>query len=69
MCYELDTDMTLMFRQFVNTFVYELGVREPNLAKHAKIDQLRLNNDEQKQVELFTSLLVVCYVLICLPCH
>ncbi|KAG1789354.1 uncharacterized protein HD556DRAFT_1446970 [Suillus plorans] len=27
-------------KPFVNTFVYELGVREPNLAKRAKIDHV-----------------------------
>ncbi|KAG0700493.1 hypothetical protein DFH29DRAFT_876555 [Suillus ampliporus] len=45
-CYEVDSDMMLMFHQFVNTFVYELGVQEPNLTKRTKIDQLRLDNDK-----------------------
>jgi len=46
-------------RPYVDTFIYELGLRESNLSKRAKIDELRLSSDEWDRVTLFTSLLVV----------
>ena len=54
---------TLIFLQYIDTFIYELGLRESNLTKRARIDQLKLNSDEWARVKLFTSLLAVCYWL------
>jgi hypothetical protein len=48
-------------RQYVDTFIYELGLRESNLSKRAKIDDLKLSSDEWNRVKLFTSLLAVRY--------
>ena len=39
--------------------MYELGLREANLVKRAKIDQLTLHEDEWDRITLFTSLLAV----------
>ncbi|KAG1875394.1 hypothetical protein DFJ58DRAFT_721226 [Suillus subalutaceus] len=44
-------------RPYVDTFVYELGLHEANLTKRAKIDQLKLHEDEWARIALFTSLL------------
>ncbi|KAH7902996.1 hypothetical protein BJ138DRAFT_1021272 [Hygrophoropsis aurantiaca] len=41
----------------VNTFVYELGVKESDLRKRTKIDALMLSPDEWIRVRLFTDLL------------
>lgn len=55
-------------RPYIDTFVYELGLRESNLTKRAKIDALKLSNDEWDRVKLFTSLLAVRYWFVCLQC-
>jgi len=51
----------LTFLEYINTFVYEVGLREGNLVKHKKIDELRLSTAEWDHVKLFTSLLAVCH--------
>lgn len=51
----------LTFLEYINTFVYEVGLREGNLAKRKKIDELRLSTAEWDCVKLFTSLLAVCH--------
>ena len=45
--------------QFVDTFVYEIGREEKDLAKRQKIDDLRLSDDEWARVQLFNDLLAV----------
>ncbi|KAG2746659.1 hypothetical protein P692DRAFT_20738522, partial [Suillus brevipes Sb2] len=44
-------------KQFVDTFIYELGKKEMNLTKRAKIDALKLESDEWDRVKLFVNLL------------
>ncbi|KAG2067668.1 hypothetical protein BDR04DRAFT_1158793 [Suillus decipiens] len=44
-------------RAYVDTFVYELSLHETNLTKYAKINQLKLHEDEWACITLFTSLL------------
>ncbi|KAG2122898.1 uncharacterized protein EDB93DRAFT_1259217 [Suillus bovinus] len=44
-------------KAYINTFVYEVGLCEGNLAKRKKIDKLRLSTAEWDCVKLFTSLL------------
>lgn len=51
----------LTLLEYINTFVYEVGLREGNLAKRKKIDELRLSTAEWDCVKLFTSLLAVCH--------
>ena len=45
--------------QFVDTFVYEIGREEKDLAKRQKIDDLRLSDREWEQIGLFNDLLAV----------
>jgi hypothetical protein len=45
--------------QFVDTFVYEIGRDEKDLAKRLKIDSLRLVEEEWTRVRLFNDLLAV----------
>ena len=45
--------------QFVNEFVYEIAREEMNLEKQAKIDGLKLTDDEWKWVKVFLDLLSV----------
>jgi len=49
----------------VDDFVYELGREEPNYQARAKIDSLKLTENEWKKVENFIDLLKVIYVSIC----
>jgi hypothetical protein len=53
-----------MFQKFVDTFVYELGKKEINLTKRAKIDALKLEPDEWERVKLFVNLLAVCPLIV-----
>ncbi|KAG2047244.1 hypothetical protein BDR06DRAFT_976901 [Suillus hirtellus] len=46
-------------KHLVDTFVYELGKKETNLMKWAKIDALKLEPDEWEHVKLFVNLLVI----------
>ena len=48
----------------VNTFVYEIGQREDDLSKWAKIDALKLTDEEWARVGLFCDLLSVSYLSI-----
>ena len=45
--------------QFVDTFIYEIGRDEKDLAKRLKIDSLRLVEEEWTHVRLFNDLLAV----------
>lgn len=45
--------------KYVNDFVYELGHEESNHAKRAKIDALKLTEDEWTEVSSFIDLLKV----------
>ena len=51
------------YYQFLDTFVYELGVREENLRKRKKIDSLKLSEEEWIRVRLFCNLLSVRHSL------
>jgi hypothetical protein len=42
-----------------NTFVYEMGLQEPDLSKRAKIDYLKLSSIEWSRVGQFADLLSV----------
>lgn len=50
--------------KFVDTFIYELGKKEMNLTKRAKIDALKLESDEWDRIKLFVNLLAVCFFII-----
>jgi len=45
--------------QNVDTFVYEMGLQEPDLSKRAKIDYLKLSSIEWSRVGQFADLLSV----------
>ena len=45
--------------QHVDVFVYEMGLQERDLTKHAKIDYLRLTSVEWTHVSQFADLLSV----------
>lgn len=47
--------------QFVDTFIYEIGRDEKDLAKRLKIDSLWLVEEEWTRVRLFNDLLAVCH--------
>ena len=49
--------------QYINTFIYELGLKEPNLDKRKKIGELELWNNEWERVKLFLDLLAVSIAL------
>jgi hypothetical protein len=49
--------------QYINTFIYEMGLKEPNLDKRKKIGELELRNDEWDCVKLFLDLLAVCILI------
>ena len=57
LCYIITDDVFLL--QHVNTFVYEMGLQEPDLSKHAKIDYLTLTSNEWSCVGQFVDLLSV----------
>ncbi|KAL0565923.1 hypothetical protein V5O48_016097 [Marasmius crinis-equi] len=44
-------------RQFVDTFVYEIGLLETNTEKRRKIDALKLSDEEWERVQTFLNLL------------
>ncbi|RDB14951.1 putative AC transposase [Hypsizygus marmoreus] len=46
-----------VLQKFVDTFVYEIGLEEPDLQKRAKLDALKLTPDEWKRVKKFIDLL------------
>lgn len=46
--------------QYINTFIYEMGLKEPNLEKWKKIGELELWDNEWERVKLFFDLLAVC---------
>jgi hypothetical protein len=46
-------------KQIINTFVYEIGRDEKDLAKREKIDNLRLDDEEWDELKLFNDLLAV----------
>jgi hypothetical protein len=48
------------FAQHVDTFVYEMGLQEPDLGRRAKIDYLKLSLNEWSHVGQFADLLSVC---------
>jgi hypothetical protein len=47
----------------VDTFVYEIGREEKDLAKRQKIDDLRLSDHEWEQIGLFNNLLAVRHTI------
>ncbi|KAF5340659.1 hypothetical protein D9611_007287 [Ephemerocybe angulata] len=47
----------LDLREYTDEFIYEIAREEPSFEKRAKIDGLRLTDEEWKRVEEFTSLL------------
>jgi hypothetical protein len=49
--------------QYINTFIYEMGLKEPNLDKRKKIGELELRNNEWERVKLFLDLLAVSIIL------
>jgi hypothetical protein len=53
----------LKSHQFVDTFVYEIGREEKDLAKRQKIDDLRLSDHEWEQIGLFNDLLAVRHTI------
>ena len=46
--------------QYINTFIYEMGLKESNLEKRKKIGELELWDNEWERVKLFLDLLAVC---------
>jgi len=48
------------FAQYVDTFVYEMGLQEPDLSRRAKIDYMKLSLNEWSRVGQFADLLSVC---------
>jgi hypothetical protein len=50
----------LILLQFVDTFIDELRWEETEPAKCDKIRELKLNNEEWKNVDMFVGLLAVC---------
>ena len=57
----------LLFYQFVNEFVYELGVHTENLEACKKIDALMLSELEWECVSMFCTLLSVSISTLALP--
>jgi hypothetical protein len=51
----------------MNTFIYEMGMAEPNLGKRRKIDSLQLQDDEWDRLGHFITLLTVRLILCLLP--
>ena len=47
----------------MDTFVYEIGREEKDLAKRQKIDDLRLSGREWERVRLFNDLLAVRHTI------
>lgn len=45
--------------QYINTFIYEMGLKESNLEKRKKIGELELRDSEWERVKLFLDLLAV----------
>ena len=62
-CYIYTAD--LIFYKYVDEFVYELGRDETDHRARAKIDSLKLTEDEWKQVENFIDLLKVSHLFAC----
>lgn len=56
-------------KQIINTFVYEIGRDEKDLAKREKIDNLRLNKGEWDELKLFNNLLAVSPTQFSLHCY
>jgi len=50
--------------QFMDTFVYKMGLAEKEHSKHAKIDALQLSSEEWDRVHLFLNLLSVSLSLL-----
>ena len=46
--------------QYINIFIYKMGLKEPNLEKWKKIGELELRDDEWEWVKDFIDLLTVC---------
>ena len=55
--------------QHVDVFVYEMGLRERDLGKRAKIDYLRLTPAEWTRVGQFADLLSVRMTFLCTKIH
>lgn len=55
--------------KYVDTFVYELGLRQPTQEKCDQMIQMKLTADEWKRVGLFASLLAVFFLFLVLWYH